>query len=177
MAVKSYMLLILTFIMLLPVAGLSAKEIYMWRDENGVLVFSDTKKPGAKVISLSDDKSTSMEKADTSIFETSKDTQKHVDYGIEIISPTHEATIRDNTGSLHISTRVTPTFNPKFKVQLLFNGKRDTPPQSGGTFVMRNVDRGAHTIQVQLFDESGKAVASSEQITFFMHRASVIGRN
>ena len=56
--------------MLLPVAGLSAKEIYMWRDENGVLVFSDTKKPGAKVISLSDDKSTSMKKADTSIFET-----------------------------------------------------------------------------------------------------------
>ena len=62
-------------------------------------------------------------------------------------------------------------------MQLLFNGKRDTPPQSSGTFVMRNVDRGAHTIQVQLFDESGKAVASSEQITFFMHRASVIGRN
>ena len=55
MAFKSALLSLLIFIMLLPVTNATAKEIYMWRDENGVLVFSDTKRPGAKVISLADD--------------------------------------------------------------------------------------------------------------------------
>ncbi len=162
--------------MLIPSAEVSAKEIYMWRDENGVLVFSDTKRPGAKVISLADDKVTSMKKADTSVFEKSDIQTKAIEYGIEIVSPSHEDTIRDNTGSLHVSTRITPSFNPKFKVQLLFNGKRNTPPQSNAVFVMRNVDRGAHTIQAQLFDEKGIAIATSEQITFFMHRANRIAK-
>ncbi|WP_394227628.1 DUF4124 domain-containing protein [Pseudoalteromonas spongiae] len=176
MAFRSALLSLLIFIMLLPVTNLAAKEIYMWRDENGVLVFSDTKRPGAKVISLADDKATSMKKADTSIFDKPDDPNKKIEYGVEIVSPSHEETIRDNTGSLHVSIRITPSFNPKYKVQLLFNGKRNTPPQSKSVFVMRNVDRGAHTIQAQLFDEKGNAVATSEQITFFMHRASSIAK-
>ncbi|MDE3271515.1 DUF4124 domain-containing protein [Pseudoalteromonas sp. G4] len=176
MAFKGYQLSLLIFLLLLPVADIAAKEIYMWRDENGVLVFSDTKRPGAKVISLADDKVTSMKKADTSVFDTSDSQTQAIKYGIEIVSPSHEDTIRDNTGSLHVSTRITPSFNPKFKVQLLFNGKRNTPPQSKAVFVMRNVDRGAHTIQAQLFNEKGEAVATSEQITFFMHRASSIAK-
>lgn len=160
--------------MLLPVTDINAKEIYMWRDKNGVLVFSDTKRPGAKVISLAEDKSTSMKEADTSVFERATNDSQNIQYGIEIVSPSHEQTIRDNTGSLHISTRVTPSFNPKFKVQLLFDGKRNTPAKNGTVFVLRNVERGAHTLQVQLLDEKGNAVASSPQSTFFMHRTSVI---
>ncbi|WP_052140860.1 DUF4124 domain-containing protein [Pseudoalteromonas piratica] len=176
MALKSTLLSLLIFLLLFPLADLAAKEIYMWRDENGVLVFSDTKRPGAKVISLADDKVTSMKKADTSVFEKNNTQTKIIEYGIQIVSPSHEETIRDNTGSLHVSARITPSFNPKFKAQLLFNGKRNTPPQSNAVFVMRNVDRGAHTLQAQLFDEEGNVVATSEQITFFMHRASSIAK-
>ena len=168
-----FSLLIATFL----VTEIFATEIYVWQDENGVTVYSDKQRPGAKKISLSESKLTIMKKADTSVFAKSNSQTKKMQYKVQITSPSDQQTIRDNNGTLNIFATVTPSFTPNFKVQLLLNGKVVTPAQHSTVFLLNGVDRGEHTLQVKLLDKDNKGIASSNQVTVFMHRTSVIGRN
>ena len=40
-------------------------------------------------------------------------------------------------------------------------------------FALRNIDRGEHQIKLELLNEKGKVIASSEAVTFYMHRARI----
>ncbi|CAM5218367.1 hypothetical protein [Alishewanella longhuensis] len=44
-------------------------------------------------------------------------------------------------------------------------------------FVLRDIDRGEHNIQLELLDQSGKLIATSPLTTFYLHRASLITPN
>ena len=46
--------------------------------------------------------------------------------------------------------------------------------QSKNQFQLENVNRGAHTIQVNFLDNSGKTLALSKQQTFYLHKASAL---
>ena len=56
-------------------ANASTQKVYVWRDENGTLVFSDSPKPGTKLKEVKLTQSpTLMPAEDTSILETKKPT-------------------------------------------------------------------------------------------------------
>ncbi|WP_212668791.1 DUF4124 domain-containing protein [Pseudoalteromonas sp. NBT06-2] len=152
----------------------SPKKIYVWRDSKGVLVFSDTPQPSvdAEEIKLNS-KAIEMKSIDTSIlYDNKKD--KVIKFTIEITSPVHEETIRDNAGSIHISGRIGPRFIPGHKVQLYLDGAKYGHTQASILFVIRNIDRGEHQLQLGLIDEKGKSLAKSKSIKLFLHRNSVI---
>ncbi len=149
------------------------KKIYVWHNSEGVLVFSDTPRPGAKEVKLNSN-TISMPTADTSILNEKPTQPQELVYEIEIVSPKHEATIRDNAGSVHVSGRILPNFTPGFQVQLLLDGAPYGDPKSSSVFVMRDVDRGEHSLELKLLDQLGEVVAISRPITFYMHRRSVI---
>ncbi len=178
MTVKNTLLFII-FLMLAGSVESATKKIHVWRDKNGVLVFSDTPNPNpnadSKEISLNDDVVTVKSQKPTILNKSDKPKKKLINYKIEIMTPGNEATVRDNTGSLHVTSRVIPRFKTGYKIQLLMDGAIIHEPQASTIFALQNVDRGAHTIQVALLDEKGKRVASSESVTFYMHRARVGG--
>jgi hypothetical protein len=149
------------------------KKIYVWRDAKGVLVFSDTPQPSvnAEEIKLNTN-AIRMKAVDTSIL-YNDNKNKTIKFTLEITSPIHEETIRDNTGSIHISGRIGPRFIPGHKVQLYLDGAKYGHPQASILFVIRNIDRGEHQLQLGLIDEKGKSIAKSKSITLFLHRRSV----
>ena len=134
----SILLFLLTVVMFFGTA-LYAKDIYVWQDENGVTVYSDVKRPGAKKITLSENKVTIMKKANTSVFADSTSSKKTVNYAVEIISPRQEETIRDNNGELHFNWL--NQVNPNYNVQLLLDGKIVKSAQKSATFI-KWIDRG-----------------------------------
>lgn len=148
------------------------KKIYSWKDKNGVLVFSDTPKPGAVEVKLTS-QVLSMPTTDTSVLNETKPTAIKP-FKIEIASPENEQTIRENTGSVYVNSRVTPRFESDFKVQLFVDGIAHAQPSATNTFALRNVDRGEHSLQVKLFDPAGKVIAVSPSSLFFMHRQSAL---
>ena len=152
----------------------ASKKIYVWRDAKGVLVFSDTQQPevDAEEIKLNS-KAIDMKPVDTSILNDNKK-NKTIKFSIDITSPIHEETIRDNTGSIHINGRNEPRFIPGHKVQLYLDGVKYGHPKASLLFVIRNIDRGEHTLQLGLIDEKGKSLAKSKTITLFLHRRSII---
>lgn len=146
-------------------------KIYVWRNADGVLVYSDSPKPGAEEVKVNNP-NISNSSIDTSILDL---TPKAIEnnYQVEITQPENSATIRDNTGSVYVSGRIKPIFKRGLSIALILDGKPYLKPQNHSIFVLRDIDRGEHQIKMDLLDEKGKIIASSTPITFYMHRASV----
>ncbi|WP_019029506.1 DUF4124 domain-containing protein [Colwellia piezophila] len=150
----------------------STAKIYVWRNENGVLVFSDSPKAGAVEVKT---KPGNVIQSSTSVDTAVLDITPQVtveEYEIAIDTPKNNATIRDNTGSIYIAGGIKPRFKRGLEVQLFLDGKPHQKPQTHSMFSLRNIDRGEHKIKMLLLDEKGKVIASSTSVTFYMHRAS-----
>ncbi|AXT32228.1 DUF4124 domain-containing protein [Pseudoalteromonas tunicata] len=149
----------------------SQKKIYVWRDAKGVLVFSDTPQKNAEELNLNVS-SIDMQAVDTSILyeETSTTTPDTAKFEIEITEPQHQATIRENSGSVYVSGRVSPRFENGLKIQLFLDGIATKEPQSSSIFALRDVDRGEHTLQMRLIDKDGKEISKSKSIIIYLHR-------
>jgi hypothetical protein len=142
----------------------------VWRSDDGVLVFSDSPKPGAEEVDVREPNTASS--VDTSMLDLTPQVIKD-DYQVEINQPKENATIRDNTGSVYVSGSIKPIFKQGLNIQLYLDNKPYEKPQSHSMFVLRDIDRGEHIIKMELLNEKGKVIASSKPITFYMHRASV----
>ncbi len=153
-----------------PLFAGSAK-VYVWRNEQGVLVFSDSPMPGAEEVEIQES-NTMKSSVDTSVLDI---TPKVIDekYQVNITQPESNATVRDNTGSVYVSGRIQPIFKRGLKIQLYLDGKPYEKPQTHSMFVLRNVDRGEHKIKMTLISDKGKVIATSSPVTFYMHRVSV----
>lgn len=162
--------LIFIVLLSLPVDAYQAK-VYVWRDENGVLVFSDSPRPGAEEVKV-EEKNDVLPSVDTSILDIKPQVIEDK-YEVVITQPESNATIRDNSGSVFVSGGIKPIFKRGFKVQLRLDGKIYEKPQTHSMFALRNIDRGEHQIKLELLDEKGKVIASSDTVTFYMHRARI----
>ena len=154
-----------------PVYATSAK-IYVWRDASGVLVFSDSPKPGAEEIEVNTENQNISPSINTSILDI-KPKQLEDKFEVEIVRPTNNSTIRDNTGSIHVSGRIKPVFKQGLSIQLLLDDTPYKAPQTHSMFALRDIERGEHQIKLVLLNAKGKVIASSKPVTFYMHRASV----
>lgn len=146
--------------------------MYVWRNADGTLMYSDKRKPGAVEIEINESKSISSAAIDTRILIPSQQ-EIAPSLAITITQPLPEATIRSNTGSVTITSQVTPVTDFPLYFQLLLNGTPKLSPQKQPNFQLENLDRGEHHIQIQLIDDKGKIIALSKPVTFFMHKASV----
>tara|TARA_B110000090_G_C13217382_1_gene383395 strand:- start:145 stop:663 length:519 start_codon:yes stop_codon:yes gene_type:complete len=148
-------------------------KIYVSRDDEGLLVFSDSSPTGADYVRLMTESPVlpSMH-IETSLL-SNKPKGLNNDFQVVITQPKSNATIRNNTGSVHINGAVKPIFKQGFNIQLYLDGKAQKSPQSHGVFLLKNVDRGEHQIKMSLIDKKGKVIATSPLTTFYMHRAIV----
>jgi len=170
--IKFLLLLLLILTITIPVNASTAK-IYVWRNENGELVYSDTPRPGAEEVQTKPGNvMSSSTTVDTQVLDIKK-REISEEYQVVINHPKNNATIRDNTGSIYISGIIKPIFKRGLKIQLILDGIPYQKPQTHSRFSLRNIDRGEHQIKMQVFNEKGKVIALSKPITFYMHRASV----
>ncbi|NQY62540.1 MAG: DUF4124 domain-containing protein [Alteromonadaceae bacterium] len=166
---KIFIATLLLLTLAIPVLAASDK-VYVWKNEKGVLVFSDIPRADAEEVSVKNQANV-MPSTNTSILDI-KPKLNNNDYTLDITQPENNATIRDNTGSVHVIGRIKPIFKHGLNIQLNFDGKPYGKPQNHSRFALRNVNRGEHQIKMELLDQRGKVIASSV-ITFYMHRTSV----
>ncbi|MBU2880346.1 DUF4124 domain-containing protein [Psychrosphaera sp. B3R10] len=168
---------ILLILVLISTNSLAAdkKKIYVWRNAEGVLVFSDSPKPNVKSDTIDVSKTPNIiQSVDASIIsgDTTKEDLLDV-VSIDIVKPLDQDTIRDNTGSLYINGLIKPSFKRGMSVVLKFDDKKVAGPQKSAVFILRDVDRGEHRVQLEVWNDSGKVIAVSKPITVYLHRASV----
>lgn len=163
-------------VLYLPFPAISGKtqepKVYVSLDANGHAVFSDTISQDAATLTLRTPNAVAMvilpEQQPAPII------TKH--YKITIITPEHQATLRSNIGEVLIIAQVSPSLPENAKIQLLLNNK----PQGElvhNQLLLHNLDRGEHRIQLALFTQNGKLIATSPATIFYLHRASIISPN
>lgn len=168
------LILILTLLTLSCTLLAQEKRIYVSRDAKGVVIFSDNPSPGAEEITLTV-RPNLMDPTEVKFPEPKPAAPEP--FKVQVFQPEDQATLRDNTGSVYIEGRIKPRFQRGLRVRLVFDGLAYGEPQNSAVFVLRDIDRGEHTIQLELIDQNGKLIAISPVTTFYLHRASVISPN
>jgi hypothetical protein len=94
-----------------------------------------------------------------------------------ITQPAAEETIHDNTGTLAVELALSPALQIEqgHRIKLLLDGT--AMPVTGTTsLTLTEIDRGAHTLQAAVVDQSGAVLIVSEPVSFYMWRASALFR-
>jgi len=100
--------------------------------------------------------------------------QAAVNYeSVTITQPAEDETVREDAGNLAVLVATTPPLQPGHRFVVLIDGKKMAEGQSSSLQV-ENVDRGAHSVQVQVVDASDKVIAGSRSVTFHMQRTSTL---
>jgi hypothetical protein len=155
----------------------SAQVVYKTVKADGSVVYSDVHSAGAVPVNLSSMNTVVMpalNKASSQTVSRNNPLQKpkpEIQYVVSIRSPMAEQTLRDNSGEVTINAEVLPKKSGKF--QLVFDNQV-VKTQSNSQFQLEYVNRGAHTIQVNFLDNSGKILALSKPQTFYLQKASAL---
>jgi hypothetical protein len=153
-----------------------AGTIYKVEREDGSIVYTDMPSQNAQPLQFDEKTQNQVTAIPTPKPTTPTRDKIKPNYRVTIASPAPEATIRNNTGNITI--RATQPNSPRAsRYRLVFDGQA-IETNNSGIFQLKGVDRGAHQFKVELTDNKGKTLASSDEQTLFLHQASVfINRN
>ncbi|CAB0151404.1 hypothetical protein PSI9734_01792 [Pseudidiomarina piscicola] len=166
------------FVSLLLLAVPSDAQVYRKVLEDGTVVYTDQKEEGAEQVSLNvttsefappKDKFVATD-ADT---DEAIDTDPQVSASVEIVSPAHEATVRDNEGRLIVAwaDRVR-NVRGRVNYELYVDGQVAYQGLATGVS-LEGLNRGEHRLQVRMYNEQGAELARSDTTVIYMHQASI----
>ena len=180
---KTHRQFLFTVALFMPLMGAAQQDntseaatIYKVEREDGSIVYTDVPSQNAKPLEFDEKTQNQVTAIPTSTPTASTPDKAKPNYKVIIASPAPEATIRNNMGNITI--RATQPNSPRAsRYRLVFDGQAiDT--NNSGLFQLKGVNRGAHQFKVELTDNKGKTLASSDEQTLFLHQASVfISRN
>lgn len=179
---KLYLILVSGLIFGLPVGTATADTIYSWEDDEGVVHFTDQPHPDAKPLNIKAPKVQAAPAAapqdpvaDTALSDIAKSDDDEAALPpatVTLLSPAHQATLRDNSGNITVTASSNRKLNKGHTVRLRLDGKISGRSQTQLNWQLTDIDRGSHTLQVELL-KYGKVIASSDKITVYLHRASI----
>lgn len=156
--------------------------VYQYVDEEGNVVFTDKPVEGGFERKLKEPtviqfKKEPPAKKTTAKKESKVEEEKAVaqQYSrIEIVSPVHEGTVKQDAGIVEITLRIEPQLQTEFKhnVKLSFDGRWSKDSYTSTSITLENIDRGEHRIKVAIVDEAGKRLKSSKEVVFYLRRFS-----
>jgi hypothetical protein len=152
-------------------------EIYRWKDDAGNIVFSDTPRPGAEIVEISEP--TIVPAGPTDIGPRPGPDGGALPYeSVTIESPGSEETIRENVANVAVAVASEPLLQTAYghKLQLFLDGQPFGPPGTSTGYTLPNVDRGSHTLEVAVLAPDGRELKRSAATTFFVHKHSIINR-
>jgi hypothetical protein len=168
-------MLLLLAVVIAPVHA----EIYKYYDSNGNLVLSDTPpkdlpKPAERVdvrpIMTVPALPSTAPKPSASQPASTKEAKR---YTVVIQSPAADATFQRNGGeTVPIAYSVEPALADGYHAVVTLDGAN---VEGGDAISAENLERGAHTLMVQVQDESGKVVASASSSFYIQQRSNLLG--
>ncbi|KZK64933.1 hypothetical protein A1L58_08950 [Shewanella baltica] len=163
----------LTLIGLVLFSMLAQATVYKWVDKDGKVHYSDEPQPNAQVVEL---KEKTLNQIALPLPKTESNNANQaiesIQYQVNITSPAEEETVRDNNGDFDVVATITPELKSQYLMVLKLDGNPIGQPQIGGTFKLKNIDRGEHTLVVDALTQNGKVFASSSPRKIFLHQAA-----
>jgi hypothetical protein len=149
-------------------------NVYKSINEEGVVEYSDKPREGAEKIKIKNPQSITFPKG-ADVFSPStpenEPDKANAYQSIIITQPVHDSAFNSGNGQVSISSETTPSLSNNDSVQLVVDGKSYNSNKSG-SFSLSNVDRGTHQVQVNVINQAGDILISSDITTFTLHRTN-----
>lgn len=167
-------LLLLLCFSLMP---LHANEVFMSRDANGNLIFSD--RPSQDSTSHFVQELPSVPAFRTPQVDTPnkpKPTEEATYTSLSIIHPQDEHSLPVGAaGNVLVHGVLTPNLHANHRIVLL-NGATLVAQGRQTQFQLNNLDRGEHTLQIQVRDADNNVIMASQTVRVYVQRASRLSR-
>ena len=157
----------------------ATKELWTWRDANGVVHFSDTPGPGARRVDLvvpgPPSGNATAAAAATAGTVAQPPAAPGVTYSLlEIWQPENGASFFDADATVNVRIRSEPALAEGDTLRLYLDGKRIEGADTALEYTLENLDRGAHSIMATIRDARGNEKIRSQPVVFYMKQNTII---
>jgi hypothetical protein len=154
-------------------------QIYKTTDEHGNVVFTDKPPAGkAEQVELNRLNTTPATRPQPRPpAGEEKQAEESPQYRVAIQSPADDTTIPMGPGNFAVQASTQPPLEQGERLQLVIDGEQQGEAQVSGNWQLTNVFRGAHQLTVQRQSAEGEVLATSEAVTVYVHRPSVLFNN
>lgn len=160
--------------------GAAAGELWRWVDERGIVHYSDRPHPGAERIELAPAQSyTAPELPPPRPAEPEPPRAPPVIYSrLSIVSPEPGEVLWNIGGELNVQVDIEPQLRDGHELRVFLDGRPvERVPQAAEQFTIGEVYRGEHTLRAAIFDDQGRELRSSANITFYVQQTSLLNPN
>ncbi|MDR9437767.1 MAG: DUF4124 domain-containing protein [Thiohalophilus sp.] len=165
---KNYCMIAL-LLLTLPVAA--ADKVYKKVNPDGSVEYSDQPIEGSEEMSVDQAPATRFEKSpDINYQPPERDRADSSSYEVSITSPGNDESIRDNAGNVTLRGSVEPGLRGGHQLRWRLDG--EPLAQSGATVSLTNMDRGTHTVKLEVVNNDGEVLGASSSVTFHLLRHS-----
>jgi hypothetical protein len=153
-------------------------QLHRWVDEKGVVHWSDRPRPGSEKVEVPAAQGFPAPAtpprpvaAPTAGRGTAAPEAAYT--RIEILSPRQDEAIVNTGNTVDVSALLEPALSDGHRTWFVLNGQRleDVSPAAVSTTL--RVDRGSHTLQLQVEDQRGEIVAQSPSVVFHVRQNSI----
>ena len=168
------------FLVALADASGEERELWRWVDDQGVVHFSDRPVPGAEKVTLRGAQTFSAPAARPQAAPPEgaageDPAQAPIYRRLSIVQPGREETLRNIEGRLDVRIEVDPPIRGRHELRAFLDGQPvQSVPPAATAFTVANVFRGEHTLRVAIVDETGREIATSDAVRFFVHQTSLL---
>jgi len=143
--------------------------LYKAVDAQGQVYYSDTPSINSQPIEPIETNNTAQSNPITT--EDPKTQAQSEDYKVSIINPENDTTITPGEENIFITVLVTPALKDSDTLQLIVDKLPYGDPQKDVSFKITRLERGEHTLQVQIVRKNDKPIQSNS-ITIYQKQAS-----
>lgn len=168
---------LLTAVALILLAGVALAQAYRWVDKDGVVHYSDRPEPGAEEVQLPEYRPSSAPTAPVSRptrrdEAAASDANQPFSYqSLTVAAPASEQTLWNIEGVLNVSLALQPALQSGHRIRVYFDG--NPRMVSGTSFQLEEVYRGAHNLQAEVIDQTGKLMIRSEPSRFYVQQNAI----
>ena len=166
--------LITTFTAAISTTAIAQTNVYKSVNEEGIVEYSDQPREGAETIKIKNPQTITLPKGADVFGQPGTEQKEDVSdtyQSIVITQPANDSAFNSGSGQVSISSEATPPLKNNHSIQLIVDGASYNSNKSG-SFNLSNVDRGTHQVQVNVINETGEILISSETTTFTLHRTN-----
>ena len=171
--------------------ALAAGSIYSWTDESGNLIYGDAPPDGVAAKSIEPPKLTVLEgfsnryKTDQSATnnvgnapegaasQVVSSQAKAIYTDLKVIAPKKGQAIRANDGDVSVALSLSPKLRPGDRIVVMLDGK-EVSRSTSRVANLTNLDRGEHTLTVNVVNKAARSLISAEAVTFNVLRNSAL---
>lgn len=155
------------------------KELWMWKDANGVIHYSDVPGPGAKKVDLTvieaQPRPATPAASPASGLPDSSAPVAPVRYTtLEILQPENESSFFEADATVQVSIRSDPDLAEGDQLVLYLDGRVVGGPGSSFEHTLSNLDRGAHLLAARIVDSRGREKIRSKDVTIYIKQVTTI---